>query len=62
MVGKKIEAYAISLNRNLDYVNTDRPDDNTEKGTIPTQNLKPEVWLSNYPYPFKEKMLMLENR
>lgn len=62
MVGKKIEAYVLALNRNLDYANTDRPDDGVREGVISGQSIRPEVWLSAYPIPFHEKMLMLEKK
>ena len=60
MVGKKIEAYVLALNRNLNYTNTDRPDDGVREGVISGQSIRPEVWLSAYPIPFREKMLRLE--
>ena len=60
MVGKKIEAYVLALNRNLNYTNTDRPDDGVREGVISGQSIRPEVWLSAYPIPFQEKMLRLE--
>ena len=62
MVGKKIEAYVLALNRNMDYTNTDRPDDGARAGVISGQSIRPEVWLSAYPIPFREKMLKLEKR
>ena len=62
MVGKKIEAYVLALNRNLEFVNTDRPDDGRREGTVEGQVLKPEVWLSCYPLPFGHKLLTLENK
>lgn len=62
MAGKKIEAYVLALNRNMDYTNTDRPDDGTRAGVISGQSIRPEVWLSAYPIPFREKMLVLEKK
>lgn len=62
MIGKKIEAYVMSLNRNDQYVNTDRPDNDKETGVIRGQEVNPVVWLSCYPLPFKQKQLELENR
>lgn len=60
MAGKKIEAYVLALNRNMDYSNSDRPDDGDRKGTITGQRISPEIWLSAYPMPLKEKTLKME--
>ena len=60
MAGKKIEAYVLALNRNMDYSNSDRPDDGDKKGTITGQRISPEIWLSAYPMPLKEKTLKME--
>lgn len=62
MEGKKIEAYVLALNRNMNYRNTDRPGDETGKGVIAGQDIQPEIWLNAYPIPFKNKILRLEKR
>jgi len=60
MEGKKIEVYVLALNRNMDYSNTDRPDDGDRKGTIDGQSIRPQLWLNAYPMPFKEKTLKMQ--
>lgn len=60
MEGKKIEVYVLALNRNMDYSNTDRPDDGDKKGTIDGQSIRPQLWLNAYPMPFKEKTLKMQ--
>lgn len=60
MAGKKIEAYVISLDRNVRYVNTDRPEQSQDNGQTIRPMIKPEVWISAYPIPFEKKTLTAE--
>ena len=60
MAGKKIEAYVMSLDRNVRYVNTDRPEQSQDNGQTIRPMIKPEVWISAYPIPFEKKTLTAE--
>ena len=60
MAGKKIEAYVLALNRNMDYSNNERPDSGERKGVITGQQISPKIWLCSYPLPMKAKKLRME--
>lgn len=49
MAGKPIEVVVMSLGRNTNYVNTDRPDTDRKADTEQLGDLRPEVWLTTSP-------------
>ena len=49
MAGKPIEVVVMSLGRNTNYVNTDRPDTDQKADTGQLGDLRPEVWLTTSP-------------
>ena len=49
MAGKPIEVVVMSLGRNTNYVNTDRPDTDRKADTGQLGDLRPEVWLTTSP-------------
>lgn len=49
MAGKPIEVVVMSLGRNTQYVNTDRPDTDRQSAAGQLGDLRPEVWLTSNP-------------
>lgn len=49
MAGKPIEVVVMSLGRNTNYVNTDRPDTDRQAAAGQLGDLRPEVWLTTSP-------------
>ena len=49
MAGNLIEVVVMSLGRNTNYVNTDRPDTDRKSDTEQLGDLRPEVWLTTSP-------------
>lgn len=58
MAGKKIEAFVMSLNPNVHYVDTDRPESGNRMQAV-ERKLEPEVWLTARCQPFASRTLVL---
>lgn len=58
MEGKKIEAYVMSLNPDVNFVNTDRPDEGI-KEKVHERQLTPQVWVTALHEPFEEEIITL---